>query len=533
MVKKLFSLYFRLVFSSAVTWTYYIINLLFFLFIFYAVSISGGFNNFYSVIDALAYVEMIIACYAFCMALVFARKKSVLEQICFVAREKSRIICAVSVMIAAWLIILIPIGFCVVLTIFRHTSGIFCLEVIFYTTLRWMVFLSFFVVMGFILGRAIKSSFVYLLSAPIAILFSNFNEVIFQRLCIETTGLQKYTTLLSIQHMYAQTMHLDYSAPNIDLFFISKIISCTLISVILIFILYLTYKNRRNLINYAVLGLLIFFFGLSSFFYTRLFPEQIDESSKLSFVDANYSGYEVSAYSADITLSDLFKVDCIVTVKGSADKTPLKMKLDKAIKIESISCNGKTLSYERIGDYISIDDPAVTESKLSDLEFSCSGRLYYCNETYYMTIFSTKDSAALPPGFAFLPMIDGDRGQKEYSIRVSSRSPVVSNLDTENQDGIYLLTGKSDYLCIFSGRFEERTENDVTVITAEDYNANYIEVLQWLKNAKCCDLNIGYRQDMTAIKPKKVIYISCFLYVMDTLGAPIYFDDCLIINHYA
>ena len=149
-----------------------------------------------------------------------------------------------------------------------------------------------------------------------------------------------------------------------------------------------------------------------------------------------------------------------------------------------------------------------------------------------MTIFSTRDSAALPPGFAFLPMIYGDRGQKEYSIRVSSRSPVVSNLDTENENGIYLLTGKSDYLCIFSGRFEESSENGVTVITAEDYNANYIDALQWLKNAKCFDLNIGYRQDMTEIKPKKVIYISCFLNV-NTLGAPIYFDDCLIINHYA
>lgn len=532
MTKKLFKLYFRLIFSSAVTWAYFIVNSLFFLFLLFALKVDGGFDNYYSVISALAYVEMIFACFAFCVAVVFARKRALLEQVCFVPKSKASTVCVVSVMLSAWLIILVPVVFCIAMTLVRHISAVFCLRVIVYTALRWMGFLAFFVALGFLLGRVIKSAFVYLLSAPAAILFSNFNESILWRLFGDPSHMDKFTTLLSIQHMYASTMHLDYAAPNIDLFFISKIIVCALVSAILLYSLNLAYKNRRTAAHYAVLALLIISFGLSAFCYTRLFPEKIDESQKLTIAAENDSGYSVSGYSGDISLSEHCRVNCTVNLSGPGDGTPLKLKLDGAFSIESISCGGE-LSYERSGDYITINDPAVTESAASEIKLSYSGRLFYCDSTYNMTIFSTLSAAALPPEFAFLPMIDGDNVQKDYALSVTAGNTVVSNLETEKHGDVYSLSGQSKRICIFAGNFEEHTENGISIVTARDYKADYTEAMRWLKQSGCRNLDIGEMQAFGELSPNRIFYISCSLEMMNIAGAPIFFDDCLIIDHYA
>lgn len=532
MTKKLFKLYFRLIFSSAVTWAYYIVNLLFFLFILFAVEVDGGFENYYTVINSLAYVEMIFACFAFCVAVVFARKRALLEQVCFVPKAKASTVCVVSVILASWLIILLPVVFCIAMTLIQHAGAKFCLQIIVYTALRWMTFLAFFVALGFMLGRVVKSAFVFLLSAPAAILFSNFNESILWRIFGNSSHVDKFTTLLSIQHMYASTMHLDYASPNIDLFFISKIISCTLFSAILLFSLKLAYKSRRTAAHYAVLTLLIVSFGLSAFFYTRLFPEKIGESQKFTFATENGSGYSVSGYTGDISLSERCRVSCTVNLSGPADGTPLKLKLDQAFSIESVSCGGE-LSYERSGDYITIDDPAVTECAETEIEFSYSGRLYYCNNSYYMTVFTTYFSAAIPPSFAFVPMVEGDENEKSWNLNVAAGNTVVSNLDTAKQGDGYSLTGQSKYICVFAGNLEEHTESGITFITASDYNADYAQMLQWWEQAECCNLDIGELQQISDTNPKKIINISCILDIMNTSGAPICFDDCLIINHYA
>lgn len=538
MIKKLFLLYFKLIFSSAVTWTYYIVNLLFCMFLFYAASVSGGFENFYSVISALSYVEMIIACFAFCVAVVFARKKQVLEQTCFVPKEKSSLVLAVSVMLTVWPVILIPSGFCVIRTITDGTGALFCLRVILYTALRWTAFLAFFTAMGFILGRAVKSTFVYLISAPAAVVFSGFNEIILRRLFLDASAYDRYTTLLSIQHLYAGVMNVDYSSPNIDLFFLSKILSVVLMSAVLFYLMYLSYKNRRTAANCITAVLLVGAFILSSFAYTQLFPQKADETQKLLFAfnnGSNDAGYRITDYTGHINLSEHCEIECAVEIETGGNSSVFEMVLDEAFEIESILCGGRPLSYERAGDSVIIDSPGAVEGENIVLDFKYSGRPYYCNGAYHMTVFSTASASAFPPGFSFLPVFPGDGGQASYMLEVKSKNPVVSNLDTEARgNDTYMLSGQSALACIFSGHFQQETgKNGEVLITAKDYNKNYEQRLQGIDGMKCLNLDLGCVQTVGEISPKKVIYISCFLKVMDTIGAPLYFDDCLIINHFA
>jgi len=535
MTRKLFKLYFRLIFSSAIIWVYYTVNLAFFMFIFYSVSVSGGFDSFYSVISSMGYVEMIIVCFAFCVAVVFAQRKQTLERICFVPAGKSSLVCALSVTVSVWPVVLIPVGFCLVMTAVGGTGMDFCLRVILYTCLRWVSFLSFFTALGFILGRCVRNAFAYLLSVPAAVLFSSFNGTILLRLLPDVPALEKPVTLLSIHHFPAGTMNVDYSAPNIDCFFLSKILSWVLLSAVLFCALYLACRSGRTLAGGLAAVLLTAAFGASAFSYMALFPQKADVSQGLCIPGTEEQApgpYQIYACKGEVSLSERCGVDCVVGVRGGGEGIPLELKLDPAFEIEEILCGGASVPFERTWDGIVIDDTAITGSADFELEFKYSGRVYYCSSSWYMTAFSTKDSAGLPPGFAFLPMIPGDGAQREYSLKVRAKNPVVSNLDTEGGGGEYTLSGQSSLVCIFSGHFEQRTENGAELITAEGYNT-VLPGPEELGDLKCYNLDLGYTHALGAAYPQKIFYISCFLKAGDAMGAPLYFDDCLILNHYA
>lgn len=531
MTKKLFALYFRLIFFSPVVWAFYVVAAGFMAFILFAIGIDGGYDNFYAVIYSLAYVEMIIVCFAFCIAVAFARKKSTLEIACLVPKEKASFICVLAIIFASWLVCLLPIAYCIVMSVVQHISAEFCIRVIIYTLLRWMTMLAFMVSMGFLLGKVVKSAFVYLLSAPAAILFSNFNESIFGIFGIDRLGMEKATTMLSIHHMYATATIVDYSAPDIDLFFLSKVLAVVLFTGLMLYTLYLICKKNFSFPSYAGLAVIIVAFGLSAYFYAQLFPTRYFSDDKLFIAAENDSGYNVAAYSGDLKLSEFSKFECTVTVVGEGLGEPLQLRLDEAFELDSVSCSGAKVNYKRDGDYLIIDDPAVSESVSSEIDFIYSGRIEYLeNTTGMINIFSTFSNVMLPPTFAFLPVIDGDKLIKDYELTVKAGNTVVSNLDVENMgEGRYSLKGESNLICVFAGNFEETKKDGVTFIRPMDYTTDFDAEYDLMANREYWNLDTMAFEEKPPAGQKKVFQMYFYFFG----GASAWFDDCLIVHHWA
>lgn len=529
MTRKLFALYFRLIFSSPVLWAYYFVSAGFFAFMLFAVDFSGGYDNFYSVIYRLAYIEIVLVCFAFFVALVFARKKSTLETACLVPKEKALFVCVLSVTLASWVVCLLPVLFSVAMTVNQHLSAAFCVRVVIFTLLRWTSMLTLMVSIGFVLGRVVKSAFVYLLSAPIAILFSNLNSKILIIFSIEPQTLDRFSTMLSIHHLFVNSPPVDFSAPSLDLLFFVKVLTVMLFAGLLLCALYLISKNKRGLPSYALLTTLIVVFGLSAYSYVQLFPTRYAMEGKLFIQGENDGGYSVTAYGGEIKLSEFSRFRLTVTVEGDGSGKPLRLRLDEAIEPDSISCGGEELSYTREGDYITIEGPPITGGGL-ELDFEYRGRIYYMSSIGTIDVFASSTGASLPPTFAFLPVIDGDNGTKKYDLTIEAGNTVISNLDVESVGkGLYRLKGESNLICIFAGNFEEVVKNGVTFYRPKDYTTDFDSQYENMKALNYFDLDAMSELDGPCPDTKKVMQ----LYFWHTGGRPVLFDDCLITHHSA
>ena len=525
---RLIQLNFKIIFSSILTYLFFAFNLMFFLF-FFVVLNNSPFINYTFFLDALAYYEIALFILSFCLSAYFSHKNHTLEKICFVEKQKYVVASFLSVLLASYIVCLIPVSYILIASLKEGTGLFFNLLSAVYFLLRWISILSISQAIGYLVGFLIKKNIVYLLAAPFSILFSHLNEIFFSKF-LKGEILLKISNLFSLQKPFMNAIDIDYSGPRIDLLFIVKqLIVLTLVFLLISIIkMLLNKKIKLKSIMYFCSSTIIL--GLLTYGYICLFPQSYNYSDKLYALKDIDNGYKIRSYEGSIHLSENSNFYCIFEVeKGEGDLT---VRLDKAFQIENLFIDGNSIKFSKIGDYIFIPQAELPPVQSFKIELSYSGRVQYINDVNCVNIYTSFISSALPPNFAFIPIIDGDRSIKNYSFDVVSSNNVISNLVVDNLGNTnhYRVNGVSSSFCIFSG-FLETVEKDGMTIYRTKYNqrTDYWNEYQDSLSRGYLDPYTGVlMDDIPPFRPKKVFMIY---YLYGIVGYPVAFDNYVMLNY--
>lgn len=532
MSSKLFKLYFKLIFSSLIFWLYLLFISGFFCLFTASIGITGGEYSFL-LLNTFAYLEVAVAIFSFCLAVYFIRQRDTLEKVCLIPETKCRVIKVTALIIASSIICLLPLIYCSVIAVSQQVGFSYCFMTIVFYCAKWLAIIVLMETMGSLLGYIVKSPFIYLLVLPIVIICSFLNQDFFGALRLVSIIPEWIKTLISIQNMYVEALNIDYAVPRLNLLFLNKLIAMLAFSALLLYLLYFAVSKKRRTSQTVCMLVLIAVCGLTAFGYSSLFPTEYSTEDKLYYDKDKASTYAVTSCKGEITLSEFCKFDCTVTISNNGSGEPLYLHLDRSLKPKKVLCGSKALEYRREGDYLIIEDERVSEKEESEINIVYSGRINYINNISVVDIFASTYYAALPPNFAFLPMIDGDCGEKTYDLSVKAKNTVISNLFVENSSSdIYHLSGTSDTVCMFEGFFSERTKNGTTYYSAKygaiggDLEKEYESSMtfdHW--NYKTMNLT-----DEAYPSPNKVFQIY---YYYDTGGFPTLYGDYMMVHHFA
>jgi len=142
-------------------------------------------------------------------------------------------------------------------------------------------------------------------------------------------------------------------------------------------------------------------------------------------------------------------------------------------------------------------------------------------------LFASLTGAALPPYFAFLPLIDNDMSEKSYDLTVSCGNRLVSNLDVGAAgDGVYRVEGTAASCCLFAGFFGSMVQDGITYYWPEcNRLIDPVSRFNESKALRHTDPDWGL-SDEPYPPPKKVFVIS-FYYKQ--IGFPCVYDDYVIV----
>lgn len=524
---KLFRLNLKIIFSSVITCVYFFFNLFFFVF-FLVVLHNSNFINYAVFLDSLAYYEVAMFILSFCLAIYFSHMNYFVESICFVSRCRYIVARFFTTLFTSYLLIIIPVLYIIISSFFEKTEFTFNALSLIYFVCRWIAILSISVGLGYLIGTIVERELVYLLSIPFAILFSHLNKKFFS-LFLSGNTLRKVSTLFSLQKPFVDSADIEYFIPRVDfLFFVKQIIVLVFFVFIVSVILFVS--NTRLNIKIGLLQILSLAV-LSQFchLYISAFPVEYDCSNKLYAFEEVDNGYKIRSYNGDIHLSDTSLFHCTLNIeRGRGDLT---IRLDKAFTILNIQVNEKEVNYSQIDDYIIFKEKDLPVSSLFEVRVSYRGMVQYISDSNCVNIYTSFMSSALPPNFAFIPIIDGDRSEKNYEFIVDSQNTLISNLTVEAVDGsnTYRVSGSSSSFCLFSGFLEEMEQDGITFYRAK-YNktTDYWAVYQNSLSYPTFDPYHAVFSEIPPVKPEKVFMIY---YLYGVVGYPVVFDNYTMLNY--
>lgn len=532
MYRKLIKLNLRLIFPSLIFILFTFFTLGFFLFFCTYMVWSPYIHpiNFSAVIGALTYLEIGLFVMAFCHAMYWSHQTYLLEEICFIPRASVVICKLVASVIATSTVCLIPCGFILISAIQQGTELLFTMNTLCFTMIRWMVLLITANTLGFFCGYIVKSTYSYILAAPITILSSYFNETIVEMFLGSRSFASRIVAqLFSVSDSYLATMEIDYSGSRVDLYYLLDALFLVLVCLLLMLLLNWI-VSKHFTIKKAAVGIgLIVATGLTVWTFVELSPPEYRYEEKLYPISYEVQPYEIIDYEGSFTLSEFSKFSGSFTVCPTADtQTPntLSVKLDSCFTVDELSNKNGQVTFTRDGDYLVLEAP----SEPTTFHIKYHGRPYYLSDIGCVNIFTSWLSAALPPSFAFIPLIDGDFGSKNYDIHVTSANTVISNLSVASEGNLYHLFGKASSICIFSGFLSEYEQDGITVYRskynfATDYNA---VLSQGLSNENYMDPYTFEIKGNGFDKPDKAFLIYDLYGV---LGYPVVYENYILLNY--
>jgi len=534
MYRKLLKLNFKLIFTSLVFALVIAFALGFFLvYVGYTMWMLGLKPiNFSAVISSLEYLEVGLFVMAFCHAMYCSQQTCLLEEICFIPRSTVVMCKLAASTIATSTVCLIPCGFILFSAVRQGTDLVFTLNTLCFTLIRWLVLLLTANTYGFFFGHFIKKIYAYIFAAPLAILSSYFNAPFIENFfSFRSSTPRIISELLSVCESHPATAAMDYPSSRVDLYFLLDALFLVLISMALIWLLNVIVSKRFSL-RKAVMGVvLIGSTVLTVSVYVSLAPVEYQYDEKLYLESYEEQPYEITGYEGDFALSEFSVFSGNFTVRPTGNQTPetLTIKLDGCFVVDELTSKNGPVAFTRSGDYLTLEAPAEPTT----FQIKYHGRVYYYSDTGCVNLFTSWLSAALPPNFAFVPLIEGDLGTKNYDIRVSSANTVISNVDIVPEGSLYHLNGQASSICIFSGFLTECELDGITVYrTKYNFVTDYSAVLQGaLSGGYYLDpydpRKLEIKEDGFS-KPDKAFLIYDLYGV---LGFPVVYGDYILLNY--
>ena len=486
------------------------------------------FINFIFLFNNLSYMDYVMFALLFCFAMFHAQKKTTLENVCFVPRYKSLVYKFLSlILISLWLCVL-PALFVIINGIIENTGIGYILLCLLYVLIRWLMIIFVAQSLGFVTGCLISGVYAYLFAIPFTILFTNLNENIFSILFkYDYENIYKFSYFFSVMRSFVNGVDIEYRGPVVNAELIAKFFSCLLVAAAAIFFIKMISDRKIKIVSVFMFVLSMSALGVMCAVYLNLFPVRYEDTEKLYILDYKQQPYEITSYSGDINLKEWSDYSISVGIKKTGEADGLTLRLDQSMKIKSLDIDGKDVDYKRFGDILEID----CNKEEFTLNLSCGGRISYVNNVNSTNIYTSYISCALPPEFAFLPKIDGDKSKKQYDLSVKSNNTLISNLDFNKENGVYKLSGSSQNMCLFSG-FLTQTEIDGITFYHAKYNVttDYYEVYNIYRE----NSNMIFDPERNEIvkekwpqKPK--VFMIAYMY--GTAGFAVPYDDYVMINY--
>ncbi len=455
MFLNLIKLNFKLIFRSAVFWICSVI----FIFAFGLTVFMYDyleFVNYSLILSQSGYIIIILFILCFISAVYFSHNKTVLEQSCLTPVHivyKSKF---AAVLISFMTFCIIPVCFFLVLEIIEKNGILFFSLTILYMVIYLIGIISVATTLGFLTGYIVRPFYAYIFSIPFAVIFS----ILFQNTIFKIFGYYKDISfriyhMITMNSFFGEGVEVEYRGPNLNILFLIKFLMTMVVALLLCFILFQVLRGKvRTFSAVGTVFCVAAYIGLAAAFW-KYHPVRYNDLEKLYILDYKQQPYEITSYSGDINLKEWSDYSISVGIKKTGEADGLTLRLDQSMKIKSLDIDGKDVDYKRFGDILEID----CNKEEFTLNLSCGGRISYVNELHSVNIYTTNTSCALPPEFAFLPKIDGDKSKKQYDLSVKSNNTLISNLDFNKENGVYKLSGNSQNMCLFSG-FLTQTEID-------------------------------------------------------------------------
>jgi len=535
MYRKLLKLNFRLIFTSLVFALVIAFALGFFM-VYMVYTGMPGLKpiNFSAVINGLSYLEVGLLVMVFCHAMYCAHQTCLLEEICFIPRSAVVMCKLAASIIATSTVCLIPCGFILFSAVKQGTELLFTVNTLCFTLIRWLLLLLTANTYGFFLGHFIKNVYAYIFAAPFAILSSYFNTPFIETfLGFRSFSSRIVSELFSVCDSHQATMEMDYPGSRVDLYYLLDALFLVLVSLVLMWLLNVIVSKRFSVKKVAVGIVLIGSVGLTVLAYVTLAPIEYRYEEKLYLASYEAQPYEITDYEGDFALSEFSQFSGSFIVRPIGTQTPetLTIKLDGCFTVDELTSKDGQVEFTRSGDYLTLEAP----SEPTTFQIRYHGRVYYLSDQDCVNLFTSWLSAALPPNFAFVPLIDGDLSTKNYDIRVSCANTVVSNVDVTPEGKMYHLNGQASSLCIFSGFLTECELDGITVYrTKYNFVTDYNAVLQramsngYYFDPYAYDPHTHEIKQGSFSKPDKAFLIYS---LYDVLGFPIVYEDYILLNY--
>ena len=527
MNRLLFRLNIKTIFHSLIFYLFLFFTVFGYAFFGFNIYLIRHYTNFLYFFNGLEYMDAVMYVLLFCVAAFFAQQKYTLEKVCFIPTGK--IICMryLSVAAASSVIILLPVLFMAVSAVLEGVSVAYTLLCILYAVIRWIIIIATAEAAGFLAGFATKSVFSYLFSIPFAFVFTILNENLFTFIFkSDFDNLYKFVNLFSIQRMFLNGLEVEYRGPQLDMALFSKLFLALALFFTVFFIIRIIAQKKIKL--KAAAGALVSaaFVFIFSYLFLTFHPVRYEVDQKLYIQNYNPQPFEIVSISGDINLNEWSYYSLSVRINGSGSQTPVTLRLDESMQINKFEILGQPVSYEREGDLVTFDSTGGDFT----LDISCRGRVSYVSSVNSTNIYTSATSCALPPDFAFLPKIDGDRSKKQYNLFVTSLNTLVSNLDISRSGNTYTLTGSASEACIFTGFLSEYHNGESTIYRAKynqitDYDAVYDRYVNHSRFVFDRHKNEAVDGDVLPLAKTFIIYCD-----YGTAGFAIPYDDFNLIS---
>ena len=161
---------------------------------------------------------------------------------------------------------------------------------------------------------SVEKTFVYLLAAPFAIIFSHLNGS-FLSMFLNADRMTVVSNLLSLQKPLIFGVDIDYAGPRVDLLFAVK---CALVLLFALFIAAAAVAAAQKKFapkTAAAMCSCLAVMALFCHIYISIFPKGYSYEDKLYVTADRSGGYRVASYEGDIRLSEYGDYKCLVPWK--------------------------------------------------------------------------------------------------------------------------------------------------------------------------------------------------------------------------